>query len=611
MIATLAGHKITDKKCIFSSDSKKLLVPCGPDIHVYSSQKGSLIRILKPNFDGKKAADDDIVEISLDPEFPKNRMVAFTTRGYLHVLDYLNGNCIMSLDLYSSSAFSRKVVFGKIFRRVGHESGYGVVYFGNEKQEIFRRDIMMPPEDSVGVEEPETKRQKKQQTRNDDRPVKLNIIHNYEKEDNFRAAFGGRGEFLAVTRGKEMFACNLQTTGMFECFKHMADNKFTCISSHPSEVTVATGNKLGQVFIWRGMTESHFPGKSVHHWHPTPVSDICFTSSGSQFYSVGSEGTLVCWETLSGTRRILPRLGLPIRYVTCDKKNQLIATSHVDNTLQVFKTDLSAYNSWHIEIPEMMRDFTQRSNFTLDFDPQMNCLVSNGRPGHLQFYSVPEKKRVFSLDVVERNFLPSEPDKIIVNVDVDLFCVSPDGSWIATQEARDDGINYPEHRLKFWMKTDKKEKFTLNTTIHYPHQQKFVKNMKFSPDSDLLVTMGGDAMFKLWHQVSDGNTSRIRWESTRNGYRNSVWIPSLASFSSDSSILAVLFDTIVTFWTISDDSVKHEELTLFEGTDFSKKVVGLNFGSGISSQLLVEVRGPLIRVFSILSLKGELMFCSD
>ena len=595
MIQIIAGHNITQQKCLFSSDAKELLVPCGLSIHVFDVQTGSLrLMIEAPSVaEDDQMTVDQIFYIALDPIEPSTRVAAFTIKGIMYILDFKRGQCVMTCCLKPSKQQPGfRIMFAGIFSR--HGSGDCRIYFCNDRHAVFVREVTIVDE----MKAPSPKKRKNQENTTS----RLNIMADYRKGE-VRAAFGSRGEFLAIIRGKNLYGCNLLSGT--RSYLHMSDIKFTSIASHPSEIVVATGNALGQIVIWRGFTESQNPCKSVYHWHPTPVCDMQFSSSGMQLYSVGTEAVLVCWDLMTGNKRFLPRLGQPIRYITCDRKHKLLAASQVDNTIQVFKSDISKYESWHQEMHEMVRDTSVPDVCCLQYHPQTDSFVTHGRPGHLQFYSVNQMKRVLDLDVVQRNFVPAEREKVITDVKVGLFALSSCGEWLVTYETRDDGINYPEDRIKFWA-ISSDNKFSQENVVDFPHE-KALTNIKFSPDSRLLITCSHDATFKIWQLMADTKSGRTTWMSNRSGSRNPFWIPTLVSFSSDSSLMTVLFQSTLTFWTLSGDHFRHQEIVLSEEEIDTATVIGFQFGSGHLSHLFLEVRGSTIRVWNISTLNGRLI----
>ena len=81
----------------------------------------------------------------------------------------------------------------------------------------------------------------------------------------------------------------------------------------------------------------------------------------------------------------------------------------------------------------------------------LNCLITNGKPGHLQFYSYASDKLLFNLDVVNENFIsPENLNRPNVHTEIERLAWDEDSNWLATVERRDDLVTTPETKLKFW-----------------------------------------------------------------------------------------------------------------------------------------------------------------
>ncbi|CAH8554760.1 unnamed protein product [Schistosoma turkestanicum] len=153
--------------------------------------------------------------------------------------------------------------------------------------------------------------------------------------------------------------------------KHAEKKKYTCIAAHPNDQVIATGNGIGEIFIWWNLctqTDGHFnllnpasdewaekenctendafddaknaikkcfaegrlltyypvhPShvkRSLLHWHSVQVTSLCFTPCGTHLLSGGLEGVLVKWDMTDcfggpQQRRFLPHFGSPISSV--------------------------------------------------------------------------------------------------------------------------------------------------------------------------------------------------------------------------------------------------------------------------------------------------------
>ncbi|XP_018646607.1 hypothetical protein Smp_094570 [Schistosoma mansoni] len=153
--------------------------------------------------------------------------------------------------------------------------------------------------------------------------------------------------------------------------KHSEQKNYTCIAAHPKDCIIATGNGLGEIFIWwnlcaqtddhlnmlnpvsdewtgsencseddsfdhvkkaikkhfaKGHLFTYYPvhpshvKRSLLHWHSVQVTSLCFTSCGTHLLSGGLEGVLVKWDVTDcfggpQQRRFLPHFGYPVSSV--------------------------------------------------------------------------------------------------------------------------------------------------------------------------------------------------------------------------------------------------------------------------------------------------------
>jgi hypothetical protein len=113
----------------------------------------------------------------------------------------------------------------------------------------------------------------------------------------------------------------------------------------------------------------------------------------------------------------------------------------------------------------------------LNYFPALNCLLTNGKPGHLQFYAHDSEKLLFNvssrvyftfernfsilntsfiysrckLDVVDENYIsPENLDKPLVHTQIECVALNHDCQWLATVERRNDSSTTPDVKLKFW-----------------------------------------------------------------------------------------------------------------------------------------------------------------
>jgi NET1-associated nuclear protein 1 (U3 small nucleolar RNA-associated protein 17) len=318
--------------------------------------------------------------------------------------------------------------------------------------------------------------------------------------------------------------------GNFEAFYTINTNRFrhiinpkqrfnakmelTCIAIHPSEDCIATGTTSGKIILWYNylacMIENERsksnvrtkPTMNILHWHSLPVLSLTFSLEGSYLLSGGHECVLVKWMFKSGQKDFKPRLGAPINALACSNDNTLYVTKHLDNTIHLIGTNLNVIQTFSgFLCPKFC---SKQFNDTLypvglKYFKPLNCFITNGKPGHLQFYAFNSDKLIFNLDIVDENYIsPENLNRPNVHTEIEMIDFNHDCTWLATVERRDDSVTTPEIRLKFWMFDKVNNKFSLNTLVRYPHSFEKVNKLKFKPNENILFTCGNDACFKSW-----------------------------------------------------------------------------------------------------------------
>ncbi|KAK4467861.1 hypothetical protein MN116_008781 [Schistosoma mekongi] len=153
--------------------------------------------------------------------------------------------------------------------------------------------------------------------------------------------------------------------------KYGEKKNYTCIAAHPNDCVIATGNAIGEIFVWwnlcaqndghfnmlnpasdewitdenssendnfddvklaikkavaEGRLLTYYPvhpshvKRSLLRWHSVQVTSLCFTSCGAHLLSGGLKGVLVKWDMTDcfggpQQRRFLPHFGSPISSV--------------------------------------------------------------------------------------------------------------------------------------------------------------------------------------------------------------------------------------------------------------------------------------------------------
>lgn len=204
--------------------------------------------------------------------------------------------------------------------------------------------------------------------------------------------------FFALIQNEKLHCVNY-LEGKTKTWKNAKNQLLTCVTCHPNEQVVATGDVTGKIFLYREIFKNIEPLTTLYHWHHTGVNALTFTLSGSHFYSGGSENTLVRWNINAGVPSdFLPRMwGNPL-HIVVGADNQKVAVAADDNGIQI----LNAQNNPTAIIQNFTwipNDKTDIPKFPigLKINPRTSSLVLNGRIGHLQFYSTHTKNLLFNV----------------------------------------------------------------------------------------------------------------------------------------------------------------------------------------------------------------------
>ncbi|NXY83150.1 WDR75 protein, partial [Alcedo cyanopectus] len=367
-----------------------------------------------------------------------------------------------------------------------------------------------------------------------------------------RTAFGREGEYVASVkeRNLQVYFFKQKQLNRYSVSAGKAgsgSSEFTCITCHPTEDCIATGHADGRIRLWRNFYHKKEYTFSTLHWHHDTVMDLAFSMEGTSLLSGGVESVLVLWHNQSDCQKdFLPRLGSPIEYISISSDGALCCTLHTDNRISIINSNLRFSKSIQGLIKSKCSVKTG-----LVVDPRTKALVLNGEPGHLQFYCLQNDQQLFSLDIVQRQYIHQAG---LHQADLVKVAFSPQGKWLATVEER-EGTTDPELQLKLWFYNEETQSFKLNTRINMPHED-HITDMCFrdmgelEEDSLMLVTAGRDHVFKAWVMVEDTDPEAqqgVSWSCDFVGsYHN--YQATHCCFSEDGSLLAVSFEETITVW---------------------------------------------------------------
>lgn len=347
--------------------------------------------------------------------------------------------------------------------------------------------------------------------------------------------------------------------------KHKTSSIFTCVACHPTESCVATGDVQGVISLWYQLENAELtPACTIMHWHAHAVADLVFNSDGSYLVSGGEEGVLVIWQTASGNKRFLPRLGAPIRRVSMSSDDLSYGLCLADNTFKAFDVltlGLLAQLSGIKTDPPQQRPSRvgrQRSggaNQTVRAmptvlpalcmrEPKSDLLVLRGLQGWLQFFNTATDTLAYELNVTERVYISRTDERRPLDADISHAAFCSNGQWLATAEHWVLSDARPELRIKFWSESPGAVKYVLNTAIDSAHTEP-ITGLAMHPTEKLAVSCSADGRFKAWtHRAASSKGEGSHWACLYVGSHNDLPCTS-CSISPDGSLLAVVFNNEV------------------------------------------------------------------
>ncbi|XP_034952494.1 WD repeat-containing protein 75 [Chelonus insularis] len=577
VVKRIGGGSIIDHRPLFSTDGEILYVVWKQVIRAYSTRTGDFVREFEPT-------DNKIAGIVFHPD-NSDHIVGCTETGHLVYWNSENGLIIKNLDLQ--------------IHPVDKIRSFHIIHYKNYKGKNIRQTLI-----SFNIKANKT--------------IQL-ILFDIDTGENIKSTcieqispnyhidiIGNHGDnLIALVQDVDLHIFSPARNLFNKIHKiGFGGRKFTCVTGHPEEECVATGDSSGRVAVWKNLFHNH-PVYGSYHWHTLPVTEIAFSRSGGQMYTGGNECVLVKWVLANPhNKSFLPRLPAPIKYLTLAPDNLYVAVSTLDNGIIVVDPQK--------KLTAVIQNFTwgvstaQKDLFPagLTLDPRTGSLVLNSRTGHVQFFDVRTKSLLYNIHITAQNLLTQVPNAVIVNTEVTKIALNNDGSWMATVEERDDKISSPEIRLKYWKFDAKNQKFTLNTAIELPHDVG-VNALVFQPtvtldgEHPLAVTVGKDKKFKVWNLAETNSIEQPvkHWQCYALGmYRD---LPACdAGFSIDGSILGVSFGSSLTIWTAETINLKNS----LTHSRYSQNITRVEFGKHEICHLVVVASSEHIAVWNLLTL---------
>ncbi|RNA06715.1 WD repeat-containing 75-like [Brachionus plicatilis] len=543
---------------LLSQDSKYLFSTDETIINVYNAKSGDIVYklshtdTLDSNLSSKEVV---IASICLNP-FNKYQLLSFHANSTICLWDYEDGLLLKTFDC--------KLKINKIININSSIYAVGALKTSSNSDNDSNSFYRLLFDNSIS---------KSNQTLEHELIVS-NLSLNLDKS---QISIDKNESYIAYIEGrKKIVISHFKYSSYTQKFKSKIE--LTCLALHPNEDCIATGTTTGKIIVWYNylrslLKKSDFdsdennpkPTECVLHWHSLPVLSVFFTTEGSILLSGGHECVLVKWLFKSGQKDFKPRLGSPINNILASADNSLYITRHLDNTIHLIGANMKVVQTISTFLCPLFqtinKEILKNSNFTLyptglNYFNKMSCLVTNGKPGHLQFYSINSDKLLFNLDIVNENYIsPENLNRPNVHTEIECLAFNSDSTWLATVERRDDSITTPETSLKFWYYDSTTNKFSLNTLVRHPHSFDQVTKIKFKPNENVLLSCGQDGCFKSWRLTKKFQSTSSNWVyHTSNGYRDMN--PNNVEFLTlkNSDFVAVSFNYIVTLWKFEIDN---------------------------------------------------------
>ncbi|XP_063286207.1 WD repeat-containing protein 75 isoform X1 [Pelobates fuscus] len=517
-VVRCGGSRLNYRRAVFTADGKYLLCVSGDFIKLYSTSTEECIHVLQ----GHKNL---VTGIELNPQ-NHLQLYSCSLDGTIKLWDFMDGILIKTFSVGCKLLALYNAKNGNCVYAITPKNN-------NEASDTFQL---------ISIKLPKSVDQECEVTQ-------LTVIFDDVSESPKCTAVGRDGEYIATARGLNLFVFYLKSKKLFRIplsatSKKGTNNNFTVVTCHPEEDCIATGHEDGRIRLWRNFNHKQEYTYTSLHWHHDAVMDLAFSAQGTKLLSGGIESVLVQWPFGSeSNREYLPRLGAAIEHISTSPDGSLLCTSHVDNKISIINASLRV----SAIIQGLVKGNDVKTGLTID--PRSKALVLNGKPGHLQFYSLQNDKQLYNLDIVQHEFVQQAG---LQYFDLVKAVFSTRGDWLATvEELQGQDIDGLEMQLKLWEFEDKSQSFVLNTTINMPHEDQ-VTCLCFQDseiDSPILVTTGKDGLFKVWMLRDDSDIYK----------ESSGWICDFVGsyhgnkatnccFSSDGSLLAVSFEDIVTVW---------------------------------------------------------------
>ncbi|XP_018552227.1 WD repeat-containing protein 75 [Lates calcarifer] len=516
------GSKINFREPVITNDSSFLLCASGECVKVFSTSTEECIHDLRGH-------TDLVTGVLLKPS---NHLQVYSCSadGTVRLWDFTDGilikTYVIGYPIYS------------IYASPDHE---GIIFIvtpmlSDKRSELFQLVAVHLPQSGDQLVEAR----------------ELSAVLSDVSSNPAAITIGRGGEYFASAKGLqlEVYFFRKQKSYRFslkEGNKKGGRNTFTCVACHPKDDCIATGHEDGKIRLWRNFNHKKEYTYTTLHWHHSAVSSLRFTPEGTNLLSGGVESVLVQWRYNQESQRdFLPRLGAAITHITISPDGALFCTSHSDNKITIIQSC--------VKVSAVIQGLVKGESVRTDLmvDPRSKAMVLNGKPGHLQFYSLQRDKLLYNLDIVQQEYIHESG---LQQFEVVKAAFDASGNWLATVEERKQKAAELELNLKLWEFDEQTQSFVLNTTISAPHEAQ-ITAMCFCHAADsqttMLVSTSKDGHFKAWQLATPARTEDEgpSWSCDFVGAYHGL-VPKCCCFSADGSLLAVSFQEVVTVWSPS------------------------------------------------------------
>jgi len=597
-VRLVGGQNLTKSRPVFGSQDK-LLIANDSSIIGFSTRNGRQNQLIQLN-EAHPHHNDKYVSFCLHPVASDFQLFSFTKNGLLLNWNYDDSTLIKEFDLKLNELFDNhaELVWGTVKNYYYDASNHLMIYFTVKYlKENGKYDYRIYV------------------TSTDDLNYKEELIDLMVFDDR-RISFGRNQNYLIVIDKVEIYFIGLKNG--FKSGKPKAINskkrflfkdKLKLVCCNPLKDSFAYTCKDGVIRLITIDTQGNLIGdtKTRLHWHQMQINDMCFSSNGVYLYSVGFESVVVRWNLESFAKNFVSNVGNSIKSISVDENNHNIAITLHNNEIRLISSHFDTISK---SLNNLNYFFKKDIETGLVFDPKHDTIVLNGRPGNLQFYSPLTEENVLLFDVVNTRYILKNnkdskfDDCKAVNIDVFRMAISDCGSWLVTYEMRDDKSTQLETRLKFWkylkgsnpmqlggLRTN--EDYELHTCINLPHKLA-INEMKFSKNSNYLITTSVDGSFKIWMNNRDEYNWYCQFTYT---FQNDLQ-PNHITISFDSSMFAINYSHLLTIWNAKEpNDVKYIDTLKLQ--DDQEDYISIEFGTGMMSHLLAACTKRKLTVWNV------------